>query len=179
MQSNNMENMVQELDNNTEDLSGFKWYDIPSLAIFWILFGIVALQFVTRYLLNDSVAWTEEIARYFLIILGFVGAIGCTRKYKHIFLEFFYRYLPKKSIKPIVITVEAITGGFFGFCGWLCIELAERTHQNMVSINLPKSIIYYIVMVACFMMALFALTNIVRYWKLSAEQVYEEKLAPK
>jgi TRAP-type C4-dicarboxylate transport system permease small subunit len=41
--------------------------DWLAFAIFWALAAIVFLQFFTRYVLNDSVAWTEEIARYGLI----------------------------------------------------------------------------------------------------------------
>jgi len=41
-----------------------------ALAFFWLLGLTVLYQFITRYVFNDSAAWTEEIARYFLIALG-------------------------------------------------------------------------------------------------------------
>src|SRR6266702_1925867 len=37
--------------------------DWLAFVIFWSLAFIVFLQFFTRYVLNDSLAWTEEIAR--------------------------------------------------------------------------------------------------------------------
>ena len=37
--------------------------DWVAFVIFWSLAFIVFLQFFTRYVLNDSLAWTEEIAR--------------------------------------------------------------------------------------------------------------------
>jgi len=175
-EKDSIEAALEEFDELTDDLSDYKWYDTPVLIIFWVLIFIVSLQFITRYILNDSLAWTEEIARYFLILLGFIGGITCVRKGKHIFLEFFYRYLPISYIKPIVLFVESIVAAFFTYTGYLCIELATRTSQNMVSINLPKSVLYYSVMVACFLMALFAFLNIIKYIKMSSQEVYDDRL---
>lgn len=178
--SNNPDTLEQqlaaEIEEVTDDISDFRWFDVPILIIFWVLFGIVALQFFTRYVLNDSLGWTEEIARYFLIFLGFVGSVGCVRKGKHIFLEFFYRYLPDSFIKPIALLVELIVAGFFGYTAYLCVELAQRTSQNMVSVPLPKSLIYYTVILACAFMAFFAVLNFIRMAKTSADAVYAEKL---
>ncbi|MCB1812739.1 MAG: TRAP transporter small permease subunit, partial [Candidatus Competibacteraceae bacterium] len=81
------------VDEVSADISDVYWIDAPVLIIFWILLGIVMLQFVTRYVFNDSVGWTEEIARYLLIFLTFIGSVTCVRQGAHIFLEFFYRYV--------------------------------------------------------------------------------------
>ena len=66
------------------DLSDLRWSDALVFAIFWILFGIVFLQFFTRYVLNNSLGWTEEIARYLLILVTFVGSVTAMRKGSHI-----------------------------------------------------------------------------------------------
>ena len=176
MQKDDVEKALEEFEELSDDLSDFKWYDVPVLGMFWVLIVVVALQFISRYVFNNSIAWTEEMARYLLIIIGFVGGITCVRKGKHIFLEFFYRYLPISLIKKLIISVEVIVATFFTFCGYLCIELAERTSQNMVFISLPKSTIYYTVMIACFLMAIFALINVFRYSKLSSEEVHIDRL---
>ena len=49
------------------DLGQYAVEDWLALAIFWIMALCVFLQFFTRYVLNDSYAWTEEIATYCLI----------------------------------------------------------------------------------------------------------------
>lgn len=50
-------------------------------------------QFVTRYVMNDSAAWTEEVARYMLIGVVFIGAAIGVAKNNQIQVDFFYRYL--------------------------------------------------------------------------------------
>ncbi len=172
------EDIFSELEEVTDDISDVGLLDFPVLIIFVLLFFIVALQFFTRYVLNDSLGWTEEIARYLLILLAFVGSVTCVRKGKHIYLEFFYRYLPQGLIKPISTIVELIVFGMFGYMGWLGIELAQKTKsQRMVSLDLPKSVIYYIVVAACIAMAIFAAYRIVRLLKMSASDVAAEKLS--
>ena len=168
---------IESVEEVTDDISDVRSYDLPVLIIFSILFFIVALQFFTRYVLNDSLGWTEEIARYFLIFLGFLGSITCVRKGSHIYLEFFYRYLSPGLGKPLAVAVEGLVGVFFGYLAFLGIELAQRTHaQRMVSIDLPKGIIYYTVVISCIAMAIFAAARAFRMAKEPAEKVMAEKL---
>lgn len=166
-----------DFDEVSKDISDISWIDAPVLIIFWILLGIVMLQFFTRYVLNDSVGWTEEIARYLLIFVTFIGSITCVRRGAHIFLEFFYRYIPPAAIKPLTVTVELINTVFFAAAGYLCIHLAiETAHQNMVSIQLPKGIIYWTVVVCCFAMALTSAYRAVRRLRASKESIADEIL---
>ena len=153
---------AEELEEITDDLSGVSLFDIPVIVVFVCLFMIVAMQFFTRYVLNDSLGWTEEIARYFLVLLGFVGSVTCVRRGKHIFLEFAYHYLPRVTLKPILVAVDAIVAGFWGYLGWLAIVLAQKTGSNMASVEIPKAYIYYIVSASCFAGGVFAVVNVVR-----------------
>lgn len=168
---------LNDIEEVTDEISDVRWMDIPVLVIFLVLLVLVATQFFTRYVLNDSLSWTEEISRYFLIFLGFVGGITCIRKGSHIYLEFFYRYLSTPNIKRFAIIAECITASFFLYLGVLGIQLAERTKaQSMVSVQLPKSIIYYTVTASCFLMAFFAVYHIWRLVRSDSAKVADEKL---
>ena len=48
-------------------------------------------------MLNDSAAWTEEIARYLLIAVVFIGATIGVAKNNHIQVDFFYRFMPTRD----------------------------------------------------------------------------------
>jgi hypothetical protein len=62
------------------DISDIGWDDSLVFITFWVLAGVVFLQFFTRYILNDSYSWTEEIARYLLIWVTFFGLFMVVRK---------------------------------------------------------------------------------------------------
>ena len=68
---------------NDRSRAHFHWVDIPALVLFVALAAVVLLQFLSRYVLNDSVAWTEEIARYLLIGAAYAGSITALRKGEH------------------------------------------------------------------------------------------------
>ena len=138
------------------DISDFRWIDLPGLVFFWILMFVVFLQFFTRYVMNDSFGWTEEIARYLLIMVGFTGAVLAARKGTHIFLEFFYRYLSAKSAKVVSILAESITLSGYGYLAWVGTQLAMATRQNMVSIPVPKAYVYWGVSMALAVMTVYS-----------------------
>ncbi|MBW4963419.1 TRAP transporter small permease [Sulfitobacter sp. CW3] len=147
------------LEEETIDLSDQQWDDSVVLVLFWLLAGVVFLQFFTRYVLNDSIAWTEEIARFLLIGVTFLGAIMATRKQSHIAVEFIYRWVPRTGRRIAQFVIDAVTTGFFIILAVLSGQIAGRTRQLMVSIELPKSTVYWIVAAAFVCMALYSAWN--------------------
>ena len=61
------------------DLSPYSVEDWVTLAVFWGMALCVFLQFFTRYVLNNSLAWTEEIAINCLVVVVFLGSVWCVR----------------------------------------------------------------------------------------------------
>jgi len=114
-------------------------------AIFWVLAAVVFLQFFTRYVLNDSIAWTEEIARYLLICVTFVGAAMAARKGTHIALELALYVLPPGPRRWLRIVLSMVAVAFFGVAAWLCLGIAQAMwYQPMVVVDLPLGLVYYV-----------------------------------
>ncbi|MDO9709897.1 TRAP transporter small permease [Paracraurococcus lichenis] len=100
--------------------------DWAGLALLWVLGILVFTQFFTRYALNDSVAWTEEVARYMLIVLTFVGSIGAVRRNTHIRVEALEQALPLPARRALWVLQDLIRLGFWAFGAWVGFDLADR-----------------------------------------------------
>ena len=138
------------------DLSDISWIDAPAIIMFWVLGIVVFTQFFTRYVLNDSIAWTEETARYFLILLCFLGSVSAIRRGSHIMLEFFIRAVPRAVAKVMVVFSQLLTFLLLGSMTWIGVELTQKTRQKMISLPIPKAWIYWVCVVALGAMTIYA-----------------------
>jgi TRAP-type C4-dicarboxylate transport system permease small subunit len=112
------------------------------ITLFWLLALVVFVQFFTRYVLNDSIGWTEEIARYLLVVVTFSGACIPFRRNTHISVEFFYRYLPRGAARGVSTLVDLLRVGLLAGLTGLTMQLAGNTRQMMTSIDMQKSVLY-------------------------------------
>ena len=140
--------------------------DWVTLVFFWVLAIVVFLQFFTRYALNDPLAWTEEIARYLLTCVAFLGGGIAVRRYSHIHVEFLYICYPRALAHFLSTLVDIIRVVFFGYAAWLCwkITLVMNT-QPMVVVDWPMSIVYGICTVGIGVMTFRSVQVAVKNWR--------------
>jgi TRAP-type C4-dicarboxylate transport system permease small subunit len=148
--------------------------DVPALILFAALLIVVFLQFFTRYVLNDSLGWTEEVARYLLIIVAYAGSVTAVRRSEHIFLEFAYRLAPKANAKPLAVFVAILGVTYHFVLTALAIRLALGTEQRMVAIDAPKALVYGLVGLALLAASYFALQMARRRWRQSSDEILDD-----
>ena len=137
------------------DLSHHGWEDWLTLALFWVLVACVFLQFFTRYVLNNSLAWTEEIAINALVVVVFMGAAMCVRTSRHIHVDVLYHYLPAVAGRYLSIAVDIIRVLFFAYASWLMWRyVAIVADERMTTVNLPRSWFFYLVFAGFVLMLL-------------------------
>lgn len=160
------EQTTQFIEDVEVKLSTYRIEDYVSFIIFWILGVIVFAQFFSRYVLNDSIAWTEEIARYLLIAVAFAGAPIAVRKNTHIQVEFFYRFINKTTARILSTFVDIIRVVFFSYAAYISFKILDvMKSQYMTSLNIPMSVIYWIVFAGFVMMIFRSLQVLVRHWR--------------
>ena len=115
-----------------------------ALGFFWLLGLTVFFQFFTRYVLNNSAAWTEEIARYLLIAVVFTGATIGVVKNNHIQVDFFYKFMPAPVARAMATTVDVLRVGFFVAAAILTAMMMLKLGSNsrMTMVDLPMNWVY-------------------------------------
>ncbi len=136
------------------DLSVYRFEDWIAFGFFWLLAANVFYQFFTRYVLNNSAAWTEEIARYGLMWLAFIGGAVVTRKKTHIAVELLGNLMKPGPLRTVLFAlVDLVTLGFMGLLAYFSISITERMQsQTMTVFDLPMSLVYGGVAFGCFLM---------------------------
>jgi len=148
------------------DLSGTPIEAWVALAFFWALGLTVFYQFFTRYLLNNSASWTEEIARYFLIASVFTGATIGVAKNNHIQVDFFYHFMPSRISRFMGTIVDLMRIAFFGAATVLTGQMMDKLGSyKMTIIDLPMNLVYGVVMVGFAAMCLRAIWVARVHWQ--------------
>jgi len=136
------------LEDEAIDLSDTITEGWAALGFFWLLALTVFYQFVTRYVMNDSASWTEEIARYLLIAVVFVGATIGVAKNSQIQVDFFYRHMPATVGLWLSRAVDVLRIAFFAaavvLTGQMMLKLGSNT--RMTIIDAPMNLVYGIVL---------------------------------
>ena len=137
-----------------------------ALLFFWTLGLTVLYQFITRYVFNDSAAWTEEIARYLLIATVFVGAVIGVAKNNHIQVDFFYRFMPPGLSRSVSLLTDVLRVAFLAMASYLTWLLMQKMgNYQMTIVNLPMNIVYGVVLLAFVLMTWRSLWVMRRHWQ--------------
>ena len=88
---------------------------------------IIFIQVVMRYVMHNSLSWSEELARYCFIWLIYIGvAYGC-KLMKHIKIDAALHLFPEKVRPYIVITGEVLV---LVFAVYIVVTGVELTYKQ-------------------------------------------------
>ena len=92
---------------------------------------IIFANVVLRYTTSQSIEWAEEVARYLMVWLTFIGAGPVLRYGGHIAVDNLQDALPKKAAIFVRICIALLIFGFFGFMIYYGALYVERAHFQM------------------------------------------------
>jgi len=94
--------------------------------------------------MNDSAAWTEEVARYMLIGVVFIGAAIGVAKNNQIQVDFFYRHMPRAMGVWMSKAVDLVRIAFFVAAVVMTVQMMLKigSRTRMTIVDLPMNIVY-------------------------------------
>ena len=154
---------IQDAEFDLSDTTIEGW---AALLFFWALAGTVFVQFFTRYVINDSAAWTEEIARYLLIAVVFIGAAIGVSKNNHIHVDYFYRLIPAPLARVLSTAVDAIRIAFFAACVVLTAQMMMKMgNYQMTVVDLPMNLVYGVCLAGFAAMFIRSIILALQHWR--------------
>ncbi|PRO67286.1 TRAP transporter small permease [Alkalicoccus urumqiensis] len=129
-----------------------------------ILFANVVL----RYGFSANVSWANELVRYLMIWIAFLGMGVCYRKGIHVGIDVLLDYVPKKAAKAIQLFVNVLSILFLAFLGWYGAQMVQFSmDSNQITPSLQIGIywVYLVIPIGCLISIIHIIGLSIRMWK--------------
>ena len=106
---------------------------------------ILFVNVVLRYVFSASTSWAEEMIRYLMIWITFIGGSVCVRHSAHIRMDFLLTLLPRSVANLRTRVVYLIAAGFCGALivySWQLVEFTIEMEQTSPAMGVPMWIPY-------------------------------------
>jgi TRAP-type C4-dicarboxylate transport system permease small subunit len=136
-----------------------QWVEYSLFGLGFTMSVVVAVQVFSRYVLNHSLFWSEELARYLLVWLTFLGASVAYRRNMHPGIDMVYSRMSVSSQRIISIFIHLISMALF----WVMIFYGTQFSyfirlQISPAMYLPKWIVFSIIPISGLIFMIHAIT---------------------
>jgi C4-dicarboxylate transporter DctQ subunit len=118
---------------------------------------IIFIDVLLRYIFKNSLNWSEELTRYIMVWMTFIGASLCVRENIHVTMDILLNSLPNKSKKPLLYLIYGVSATvclYLATLGWSIMIKVKNTGQVSPSMEfLPMWLVYLCVPISGVLMA--------------------------
>lgn len=135
--------------------------DAAVVGMAGLLFVLLNVAVFTRFALNSSVSWSEELPAHVLAALTFIGAVYLTRTSEHLGFDAVVRIM-RPGLKRAVMAVNLILmAGFGAMLAWYGgIAASSFGARMLISVDLPMGLFRWAMPVGGALIALISLTRL-------------------
>ena len=154
---------------------------IGRIEVFILSWGIILMAINTianvvgRYVLQQSIYFSEELNEFLIVIVTFMGLGYATRKGIHIRMSAIYDALPQKIRKILMIIITATTAVMMAVLAWYALEYVQKVAARgrvTPALQMPLYLTYIWVIVGLALTSLQYMLTAIRNLDLSDEDVY-------
>lgn len=138
------------------------------LIIFTLaMFIIVGSNVFSRFVLNSSLGWADELSRFIFIWISFLGAVGAYGSDDHVGLNFVIARIPSAKIQNIISIISdfLIMSVLFTITYYGYIVATSATNVSP-ALYIPMTLVYSIVPISGFLMIVINLSKIKKHIEL-------------
>jgi len=121
---------------------GCHWFIIIGQAVMTL---VLFAQVIARYFFDSGLSWSEELSRYIMIWVVYLGAAVVYRDNSHISVTALEEAVSAKTRLYLNIAQKLVSMGFIGLMGWFAYQTLEfaaiQTSPNML---IPMNYIYFV-----------------------------------
>jgi len=88
------------------------WFDKLLILHFIVILVIMTLAVIFRYVINQSLSWSDEAVRYLFVWLTLLGSSLVLRDKAHIQVEFFIELLPPSARHVLAFLSDSLVLAF-------------------------------------------------------------------
>jgi TRAP-type C4-dicarboxylate transport system permease small subunit len=127
-------------------------------TLIFAMMGVTFTQVLARYLLANSLSWSEEVGRYIFVWITFLGMAAAFQARAHIALDFVVSLLPAKFSNKLVVfnaLLVAVVGAALMMGGMALMKFG--LNQRSAALGLPMYIVYSVIPFSGLALSYFAL----------------------
>jgi TRAP-type C4-dicarboxylate transport system permease small subunit len=123
----------------------------------------MSAQVLWRYVFNDPIYWSEELARYLFVWLTFLAASMAFRDHKHMAVDLIQPYLGPAARRWQHAIITGILAVFFIIVLVVAPEILSITlDQPSASLSIPIALLYLSFPFSIFIMLLYLVMDLVQ-----------------
>ncbi|WP_404322773.1 TRAP transporter small permease [Cytobacillus firmus] len=150
-----------------DSLNAFiKWILI---LLFFIMVIVVFLQVLFRFVLDQPLAWTEELSRYLLVWITFLGAGYAVSVKAHPSIELLFEKA-NQAVRRVLLALSTVLVVFFFYQiivnSFIFIERSMM--QTSPALQVPMGMVYLVIPIASILFVINLLYITVSEWRKEA-----------
>ena len=122
---------------------------------------VVFAQVIFRFVLEKPLPWSEEVARYIMVWITFLGAALAVKKMAHPQVEVFVDFLPRKIRFSVYIVAMALSCIFYTVIVYYgSMFVTSSMMQPSAVMRIPMGLVYMVIPISGLLLILNSLAQI-------------------
>lgn len=152
MIKNNETNLLNSFFNILNKVVGI----IIGLLLLFITI-LITFNVIGRYIFGNTLSWAEEMTRYVIIWLTFIGSIVCVHNNSHVGVDILLNKItPEKRwiLESVIAFIGFIFSIILTYYGWTLFRKIYFSNQLSTAMMIPMYLVYMAVPIGGFFMSL-------------------------